>query len=77
MTKFKSWSGQERTNQTCSAGSVSKITRYKAPGAPLTYFTDRGGGGGGVRGIFLGPKLFLAKRDVLGYMKDAMIFFGS
>ena len=43
------------------------------PGAPLTYFNDRGGGGG--------PKDFsgsdiLAKRDFFGSMKDAGIFLG-
>ena len=44
------------------------------PGAPLTYFND-GGGGGGVLKDFLGSDI-LAKRDFLGSMKDAGIFWG-
>ena len=45
-----------------------------APGAPLTYFNDRGGGGGGLSDFF-GSEI-LAKSDFLGFMKDAGIFLG-
>ena len=40
------------------------------PGAPLTYFNDRG-----IRVIFLGLK-FWPKVIFFGYMKDAGIFLG-
>ena len=43
-----------------------------SPGAPLTYFTE--GGGGGVLGIFLGPK-FLPKGIFWGLWK-MQIFSG-
>ena len=45
------------------------------PGAPLTYFNDGGGGGrGGPKDLF-GSDI-LAKRDFLGSIKDAGIFWG-
>ena len=42
------------------------------PGAPLTYFNDRGGGG---PKDFFGSDI-LAKKDFFGSMKDARIFLG-
>ena len=44
------------------------------PGAPLTYFNDGGGGRGGPKDLF-GSDI-LAKRDFLGSIKDAGIFWG-
>ena len=48
-----------------------------SPGPPLTYFNDGGGGlwGLGVPKDFFGSDI-LAKRDFLGSMKDAGIFWG-
>ena len=43
------------------------------PGAPLTYFNDRGGGGGPKD--FFGSDI-LAKRHFFWSMKDAAIFLG-
>ena len=42
------------------------------PGAPLTYFNDRGGGG---PSDFFGSEI-LTKSDFFGSMKDAWIFLG-
>ena len=42
------------------------------PGAPLTYFNDRGRGG---PSDFFGSEI-LAKSDFFGSMKDARIFLG-
>ena len=47
---------------------------FWGPGAPLTYFTDRGGGGG--PRDFFGSGKILTKRDFLGSMKDVGVFFG-
>ena len=43
-----------------------------APGAPLTYFNDGGGGG---PSDFFGSEI-LAKSDFFGSVKDARIFLG-
>ena len=43
------------------------------PGTPLRYFNDREGGWGSER--FFGFTV-LAKRDILGFMKDAKMFLG-
>ena len=45
----------------------------KGPGAPFTYFTDDGGGGG-ILGIFLGLKFW--PKGILASMNDARIFLG-
>ena len=42
------------------------------PGAPLTYFNDRGRGGGCLKEFF-GSEI-LAKRDLFGSMKDTGFF---
>ena len=46
-----------------------------SPGAPLTYFNDGKGGGGGVPSDFFGSEI-LAKSDFFGSMKDTEIFLG-
>ena len=53
-------------------GMIFETGRVSTPGTPLTYFND--GGGGGPKDFF-GSDI-LAKRDFLGSMKDAGIFWG-
>ena len=49
-------------------------TNHVAPGAPLTYFNDGEGGGGGPSEFF-GSEI-LVKSDFFGSIKDAGIFLG-
>ena len=49
---------------------MSFLSAVCCPGAPLTYFNDGGG-----PSDFFGSEI-LAKRDVLGSMKDAGIILG-
>ena len=50
---------------------------FKNPGAPVTYFNDiAGGGGGGVRVIFCGSEI-LAKSDFFGVYERCQDFLGS
>ena len=51
--------------------ALPEVERALPPGAPLTYFIDRGGG----PSDFFGSEI-LAKSDFLGSMKDAGIFLG-
>ena len=54
-----------------------------SPGAPLTYFNNRGGGGGGVRVIVLGLKfwpkvifwVYERRQDIFGSRKKTEEFF--
>ena len=66
------------TNTTGNIISLA-IYAYLSNRAPLTYFTD-GGGGGGLWGWGSPREIFrseiLAQRDFLGSVKDAGIFLG-
>ena len=55
---------------------VTRSQHIIIPGAPLTYFNDGGGKGGGRPSEFFESDI-LAKKDFLGSIKDAGIFFGS
>ena len=49
---------------------ITFLLSKRPPGAPLTYFNDRGG----VQVIFVGSEI-LAQSDFLGSMKHAKIFW--
>ena len=51
--------------------NTGKLALLFAPGAPLTYFNDEGGGGG-LSDFFWSE--ILAKGDFFGSMKNAGIF---
>ena len=53
--------------------NTGKMALLFAPGAPLTYFNDEGGEGGGPSDFFWSE--ILAKGDFLGSMKNAGIFW--
>ena len=50
-----------------------QLWSLEAPGTPLTYFNDKGGGG---LSDFLGSEI-LAKSDFFGSMKDVGIFLAK
>ena len=50
-------------------------SQHIIPSAPLTYFNDGGGRGGGGRPSDFFESDILAKKDFLGSIKDAGIFF--